>query len=191
MPILTVSVAILSYLARNFDPEHKLSFASDPDLSYCEQWVAWQHGGLGPMSGQANHFNRSAKERIAYPTQRYIGETERLYGVLNTQLEGKDYLVANKYSIADIACFSWVTVAIYSGVDLDAPQFSNLKRWWWNISKRPAVKRGRTIPTTSKIGIESYQEQLKTDEEFRKKHEELKEFADKAKEQYGYKYAKV
>lgn len=48
--------AILSYLTRHFDPEHKLSFTSDPELSLCEQWVAWQHGGLGPMQGQANQY---------------------------------------------------------------------------------------------------------------------------------------
>lgn len=41
--------AILSYVTRHFDPEHKLSFTKDPELSLCEQWVAWQHGGLGPV----------------------------------------------------------------------------------------------------------------------------------------------
>lgn len=92
--------AILSYLTRHYDPERKFSFDKDPELSLCEQWVAWQHGGLGPMQGQANHFYRLAKERIPYPTQRYVGETERLYGVLDKQLEGKEYLVGNKYSIA-------------------------------------------------------------------------------------------
>lgn len=72
-----------------------------------EQWVAWQHGGLGPMQGQANHFYRLAKERIAYPTQRYVGETERLYGVLDIRLKGREYLVGDKYSIADIANFRY------------------------------------------------------------------------------------
>merc|ERR1712029_1046477 len=75
IPIME-GAAILSYLTRKYDPEHKLSFANDPELSECEQWVAWQHGGLGPMQGQANHFYRLAKERIPYPTQRYVGETE-------------------------------------------------------------------------------------------------------------------
>ena len=48
--------AILQYLTRHYDPEHKFSFAKDPELSQCEQWVAWQHGGLGPMQGQANQW---------------------------------------------------------------------------------------------------------------------------------------
>ena len=48
--------AILSYVTRHFDPDHKFSFTTDPELSLCEQWVAWQHGGLGPMQGQANQY---------------------------------------------------------------------------------------------------------------------------------------
>lgn len=59
------------------------------------------------MQGQASHFYRLAKERIPYPTQRYVGETERLFGILDKQLSSNDYLVGNKYSIADIANFSW------------------------------------------------------------------------------------
>ncbi len=60
------------------------------------------------MQGQANHFYRLAKERIPYPTQRYVGESERLYGILDNQLKDRDYLVGTgkgKYSIADIANF--------------------------------------------------------------------------------------
>lgn len=61
------------------------------------------------MQGQANHFFRLAKERIPYPTQRYVGETERLFGILDSHLADRDYLVGpgkGKYSIADIANFS-------------------------------------------------------------------------------------
>ena len=68
------------------------------------------------MQGQANHFYRLAKERIPYPTQRYVGETERLYGVLDHQLKDRDYLVGpgkGKYSIADIANFG--CKCIFSG----------------------------------------------------------------------------
>jgi len=179
--------AILQYLTRHYDPEHKLSFTSDPDLSKCEQWVAWQHGGLGPMQGQANHFYRLAKERIPYPTQRYVGETERLYGILDAQLKDADYLVANKYSIADIANFSWVNVAYFAGVQLD--QFPNLHKWWQRINDRPAVRRGVAVPSESQIVNEAYQRRLKEEPEFKSKEDELKQIGDKAKEQYGYKYS--
>ncbi|KAL1310547.1 hypothetical protein AAFC00_000827 [Neodothiora populina] len=179
--------AILSYLTRNYDPEHKFSFASDPELSKSEQWVAWQHGGLGPMQGQANHFYRFTKERIPYPTQRYVGETERLYGVLDKQLSENEYLVGNKYSIADIANFSWVNVSNFAGIDLK--QFPNLEKWWKRINERPAVKKGTAVPSESQIVNEGYQKRLKSEPDFKQKEDELKEHMLKAKEQYNYKYS--
>ncbi|KAF1354600.1 glutathione S-transferase [Delphinella strobiligena] len=179
--------AILAYLTRHYDPEHKFSFTEDPQLPKCEQWVAWQHGGLGPMQGQANHFYRLAKERIPYPTQRYVGETERLFGILDNQLSQNNYLVGNKYSIADIASFSWVNLAYFSGVDLT--QFPNLEKWWKRINDRPAVKAGTSVPNESQIVNTKYQERLKTEPEFKQKEDELKELGKKAKEQYNYKYS--
>jgi len=179
--------AILSYLTRNFDPEHKFTFTSDPELSQVEQWVAWQHGGLGPMQGQANHFHRLAKERIPYPTQRYVGETERLYGILDSHLKSRTYLVGEKYTIADMANFSWVNVAYFAGVNLD--DFPNLKKWWERINARPAVQKGLAVPSESKIINQAYQQRLKDEEGFKEKEDELNATTKKAKEQYDYKYA--
>lgn len=139
------------------------------------------------MQGQANHFYRLAKERIPYPTQRYVGETERLYGVLDIQLKGREYLVGDKYTIADIANFSWVNVAYFAGVDLS--KFTNLNAWWKRINDRPAVQKGVSIPSESKLVNTAYQERLKTEPEFKQKEEELKELGDKAKEQYNYKFS--
>jgi glutathione S-transferase len=186
--------AILFYLARHYDPDHKFSFADPDDVSRAEQWIAFQHGGVGPMQGQANHFYRLAKERIPYPTQRYIGETERLYGVLNTQLENRDYLVGpgkGQYSIADIANFSWVNLALFSGVDLKKPQFSNLYAWWKRIEQRPAVQKGLAVPSPSQFVNANIEEKLKNDPEAKAKEEELRKLRDQAMEQYGYKYSKV
>ncbi|KAM3417162.1 hypothetical protein BST61_g8736 [Cercospora zeina] len=179
--------AILSYVTRHFDPEHKLSFTKDPELSECEQWVAWQHGGLGPMQGQANHFYRLAKERIPYPTQRYVGETERLYGVLDIRLKGREYLVGDKYSIADIANFSWVNVAYFAGVQLDS--FPNLYKWWERINARPAVKRGLAVPSEPSITNEAYKRRLQEEDGFKDKEDELKGHLQKAQEQYEYKFS--
>jgi glutathione S-transferase len=206
--------AILAYLVRHYDPEKKFGFAieDEDDYSRCEQWVAWQTGGLvspsfhsfciwlrfgganskiqGPMQGQANHFYRLAKERIPYPTQRYVGETERLYGVLDTQLSSRDYLVGpgrGKYSIADIANFSWVNVSYFAGVDL--ARFPNLEKWWKRIEERPAVREGLKVPSESKIVNTAYKRRLGEEEGFKEQEEKLKDLGDKAKEQYGYKYA--
>ncbi|KAL2063033.1 hypothetical protein VTL71DRAFT_6105 [Oculimacula yallundae] len=182
--------AILSYLTRHYDTEQKFSFTDADDLSRCEQWVAWQHGGLGPMQGQANHFYRLAKERIPYPTQRYVGESERLYGILDAQLSDRDYLVGpgrGKYSIADIASFSWVNVSYFAGVDLK--KFPNVERWWKAIVSRPAVKKGLAVPSESQIINEAYLKRLSGEEGFKEKEDELKKLADEAKKQYDYKYS--
>lgn len=179
--------AILFYLARHFDPEHKFSFASDPDLSLCEQWVTWQHGGLGPMQGQANHFFRLAKERIPYGTQRYVGETERLFGVLDIRLQGRQYLVGEKYSIADIASFSWVNFSTLAGLDLK--KWPNLYSWWERINARPAVQKGLSIPSEPTMTNDAFNKKLETDPEAKQKNDELHEHLRKAQEQYNYKYS--
>ncbi|TGO69753.1 hypothetical protein BOTNAR_0007g00340 [Botryotinia narcissicola] len=182
--------AILAYLTRNYDVERKFGFEEEEDRSRVEQWVAWQHGGLGPMQGQANHFYRLAKERIPYPTQRYIGESERLYGVLDAHLADREYIVGpgkGKYSIADIANFSWVNVAYFAGVDL--AKFVNLESWWKRISEREAVKKGIRVPSESRLVNEAFKKRLEEDAEFREGEEKLKKLVEEAKENYGYKYA--
>ena len=139
------------------------------------------------MQGQANHFYRLAKERIPYPTQRYVGETERLYGVLNSRLQGRDYLVGGKFSIADIASFGWVNISYFSGVDL--AQFPELEKWWGRISAREAVKKGLNVPGENKFGNARYQMRYKEEPEFKETEDGLKKLADEAKAKYGYKYA--
>ncbi|KAJ4355435.1 uncharacterized protein N0V89_003451 [Didymosphaeria variabile] len=180
-------LAILTYLTRMYDTDHKFSFSDPLDISRAEQWMAWQHGGLGPMQGQANHFNRFAPERIAYGMQRYTGETERLVGVLNTALEGTDYLVGNKYSIADIASYGWIQALGFTGIEID--DFPNVKKWADRISARPAVQKGAAIPSKSPFTNEAYAQRLKDDKEFAEKEEILKGQIKAAKEKYGYKYS--
>jgi glutathione S-transferase len=116
-----------------------------------------------------------------------VGETERLYGILDAQLKDNEYLVGGKYSIADIANFSWVNVSYFAGVDLS--KFSNLQKWWEKINARPAVQKGVAVPSEPSITNEKYQQRLKDEPDFKKKEDELKELGDKAKEQYGYKYS--
>lgn len=145
------------------------------------------------MQGQANHFLRYAKERIPYGVQRYVGETERLYGVLNTRLENRDYIVGagrGKYSIVDINLYGWINFSSWSGVDIT--QFPALEKWWKTLSERPAVQRGLEIPGGGLSNAnQGYVKKLQDDPDFKKTHEEKKEEVRKAKEQYGYKYAPV
>jgi GST-like protein len=107
------------------------------------QWLYWQMGGLGPMAGQNHHFAQYAPEKIPYAIERYVKETNRLYGVLDRQLQQTGAYVAGDYSIADMACYPWIVPYKNQGQDLD--DFPHLKRWFETIRERPAVKRAYEI----------------------------------------------
>jgi GSH-dependent disulfide-bond oxidoreductase len=102
------------------------------------QWLFWQVGGLGPMAGQNHHFARYAPEKIPYAIERYVKETNRLYGVLNQRLGTQEFL-AGAYSIADMASYPWIVPHENQGQNLD--DFPHLKRWFAAIKKRPATVR--------------------------------------------------
>ena len=71
------------------------------------QWLFWQMGGLGPMAGQNHHFRNYAPEKLPYAIERYVHETNRLYGVMNKRLADRPFL-AGEYSIADMASYPWI-----------------------------------------------------------------------------------
>ena len=102
------------------------------------QWLFWQMGGLGPMAGQNHHFRNYAVEKIKYAIDRYVNETNRLYGVLNKQLAGRTF-IAGDYSIADMACYPWIVPHERQGQKLE--DFPDLKRWFDAIRARPATVR--------------------------------------------------
>ncbi len=108
------------------------------------QWLMWQMGGLGPMHGQANVFNRYFPEKIPVVIKRYQDETRRLFGVMNDRLADHAYL-AGDYSIADMAAWPWVMQHDWAGVPID--DLPHLSRWLAEIGERPAVKRGFDVPT--------------------------------------------
>lgn len=129
------SGAILLYLA---EKTGRL-LPSDPrGRAEVLQWLFWQMGGLGPMLGQNHHFSRYAPEKIPYAIERYVKETNRLYGVLNRRLADRPY-VAGEYSIADIAAYPWIVPYEAQGQKLE--DFPHLKRWFEAIRDRPATVR--------------------------------------------------
>ena len=107
------------------------------------EWTMWQMGGLGPMLGQVHHFVKYNPGKAPYAEERFSKETQRLYKVLNTQLEGKDF-ICGEYSIADIACWPWVSRFEWQGIDMNA--FPNVKRWYLKVAARPAVQKGYQVP---------------------------------------------
>ncbi|MEJ2228345.1 MAG: glutathione binding-like protein [Alphaproteobacteria bacterium] len=102
------------------------------------EWLFWQMGGLGPMAGQNHHFSQYAPEKIPYAIDRYVKETNRLYGVMNKRLADRDFL-AGDYSIADMAAYPWIVPHERQGQNLN--DFPHLKRWFEAIAARPATER--------------------------------------------------
>jgi GSH-dependent disulfide-bond oxidoreductase len=100
------------------------------------EWLFWQVGGLGPIAGQTHHFNAYIDEKIPYAISRFVNETNRLYGVLDRQLEGKDF-ITGEYSIADMAAYPW-TVS-YERQAQKLEDFPNVRRWHEAMKARAAV----------------------------------------------------
>lgn len=103
------------------------------------EWLFWQVGGLGPMAGQNHHFVQYAPEQLPYAIDRYVKETNRLYGVLDRRLDGRAFLAGNDYTIADMAAYPWIVPWKRQQQALD--DFPNLRRWFDAIRERPPTVR--------------------------------------------------
>jgi GST-like protein len=141
------SGAILIYLAEKTGQ----FLSSDPARRYQTiQWLMWQMGGVGPMFGQLGFFHKFAGREYEdkRPRDRYAAESKRLLGVLETRLEGRDWIM-DEYSIADIATLGWVRnlIGFYEAREItDYDSLSNVPAWLERGLARPAVQRGITIP---------------------------------------------
>ncbi len=137
---LMESGAILIYLA---DKTGKLLPKSGNERYKVIEWLMWQMGGPGPMLGQVHHFVKYNPGKAPYAEERYLKEAARLYKVLNTQLEGKDFICGD-YSIADIATWPWISRFEWQTMELN--NYPNVKRWYTTMAARPAVKKGYALP---------------------------------------------
>jgi len=148
------SGAILLYLA---EKTQKLIPQDNRGRAEVLQWLFWQMAGLGPMCGQNHHFTQYAPEKIPYAIDRYVKETNRLYGVLNKRLADREFICESGYSIADIACYPWIVP--YERQQQDINEFPNLKRWFQAIAARPATVRayekGKEINTKPSVDEEA------------------------------------
>ncbi|MFA0086993.1 glutathione S-transferase family protein [Vibrio sp. E150_011] len=148
------SNAILLYLSEKTGllagkPEHRGELLS---------WMMFIASGLGPFSGQSVHFRHAAPEKLPYAINRYLREAQRHYDVLNKHLEGKEYLVGEEYSIADVAAWGWIDkAAVVLGEEGLAP-YPHLQRWFENINSRPAVEVARNIG--SDVAFKSEQDEV-------------------------------
>ena len=130
------SGAILLYLAEKTGQLIPKDLRGRADVL---QWLFWQMAGVGPMFGQNNHFGHAAPERIPYAIDRYVRETSRLYAVLDRQLDGREFVAGDAYSIADIAIYPWTLG--HERQQQRISDFPNVSRWIESIRARPATQR--------------------------------------------------
>ncbi|MFC6052687.1 glutathione S-transferase [Acinetobacter sp. Ac_877] len=133
------SGAILQYLGRKTGLFYPQDEQARVDV---EQWLMWQMGGFGPLLGQNHHFNKFASEQVPYAIERFNKEAKRLYGVLENQLIGQQF-VAGEYSIADIAIYPWIRRYEWQNINLD--EYPNVKAYMERIDARPAVQKALAI----------------------------------------------
>ena len=137
---LMESGAIMVYLAEKhgrFLPE---GLAARAEVM---QWLMWQMGGFGQMAGQAHHFLHFNPGKAAYAEERFRAEVKRLYCVLDKQLEGRDH-ICGAYSIADMACWPWVSR--YEWQQIDLADYPNVRAWYQRLRARDAVQKGYRVP---------------------------------------------
>ena len=137
---LMESGAILVYLAEKhnqFLPKGNIARAT------VMEWLMWQMGGLGPMLGQAHHFLHFNSGKSDYAELRFQNEVARLYRVLDKRLGGRDY-ICDEYSIADIACWPWISRYEWQRVNL--AKYPNIRAWYKRLLARDAVQKGYHVP---------------------------------------------
>ncbi|MDC0493592.1 glutathione S-transferase N-terminal domain-containing protein [Alphaproteobacteria bacterium] len=137
---LMESGAILIYLAEKYG-----KFLPKDSIARAEvnEWLMWQMGGFGPVLGQAHHFLHFNPGKSDYAEARFRSEVARLYGVLDRRLEGRDY-ICDDYSIADMACWPWVSRYEWQQVNL--ADYPNVRSWYQHLLARDAVQKGYHIP---------------------------------------------
>jgi GST-like protein len=109
------------------------------------QWVIWQMSNQGPKTGELGHFLRLGQKQgdQSYALRRFGDEVNRIYGVLNNRLHSHRYLAGDEYTIADMISYPWVVGWKFQQQELE--DFRYVKRWFEELSERPAVRRGLTV----------------------------------------------
>ena len=136
------SGAIMLYLAEKEGKFLPTDIRGKTDVT---QWVIWQMANQGPKTGERGHFFRlgDTKGDQSYAVRRFTDEVNRMYGVLNYRLHDRKYLAGDAYTIADMICYPWTVSWQAQGQDIN--DFKHFKRWFEDLSARPAVQRGLAV----------------------------------------------
>jgi len=138
------SGAIIEYLVETYDKSGKFHYTSSPEKFLTQQWLHFQMSEQGPYFGQAAWFSKFHPERIASATERYKDQIKRVVDVLNRHLQGKEYLVGDKCTYADLAFLPWQGMIgyIFGDEALDtAKLYPNYHAWNARLTARPAVAK--------------------------------------------------
>lgn len=143
--VLWESGAIVEYLVDTYDKDNKISYASGADKWHLRQWLHFQVSGQGPYYGQAVWFHRYHAEQVASAKERYLGQVERVWGVLDSVLKDKQWLVGDKCTYADIAFAPWEHgMHGFFGAEtkhLDAEhKYPHYWAWYQRLQARPSFK---------------------------------------------------
>ena len=134
------SGAIIEYLVAKYDKSHKLTHGTEPEIWLEKQYLYFQVSGQGPYYGQLAWFKMFEKEKIPAAIERYEKQTERVIGVLDNVLKGKEWLVGTKCTYADLSFVTWNDVAAFvAGIDVN--NYPNYKAWTERLKARPAVAK--------------------------------------------------
>jgi GST-like protein len=146
------SNAILLYLAEKtgqFLPENTPAVRGE-----LLSWLMFAATGIGPFSGQAVHFKHFAPEQVPYALNRYMYEAERHYGILDQRLDQRQYIVGEIYTIVDMAVWGWARMATFIMGEDAWSNYPNLKRFFDEISARPAAARVATLfPQNARLAV--------------------------------------
>ncbi|KAJ5360085.1 Glutathione transferase [Penicillium concentricum] len=139
------SGAIIEYLIDTYDKKNTISFdTGSKDYYLAKQWLHFQMSGQGPYFGQAVWFTRYHSEKLQSAIDRYLNEIRRVSGVLDRALQGKQYLVGDKFSYADVAFLPWYLVTIQFELDVEkdmAKAFPNVVAWLKRVQERPSIAK--------------------------------------------------
>lgn len=147
------SGAIMLYLAEKTGQFMPTDLSGKYDVI---QWVMWQMANQGPKSGECGHFRRLDESTgdQSYGITRFTDEVNRFYGVLNNQLYNNRYLCGYEYTIADMICYPWTVNWQGQGQNID--EFKYFKRWFEELSERPAVQKGMAVGSDMNNDYSSY-----------------------------------
>ncbi|EPQ56277.1 glutathione S-transferase [Gloeophyllum trabeum ATCC 11539] len=140
--VLWESNAILLYLAERYDPDHTLSASTDADKYKQLQWLFFQASGQGPYFGQLGWFSWYHHEKVPSAIERYAAEAKRVLGVLDGELAKREWLVGDKYTIADLSFIPWTVTGatgLIPGYDVSA-EAPHVDKWLQRMLARPAVR---------------------------------------------------